>query len=65
MLTVEKLTELKTAAVTHSLKYVQNLRLLMKCQIIIRSEKEFLNNQSSAKRFFIRTTQRSCFCQVI
>ena len=56
MLTVEKLTELKTAAVTHSLKYVQNLRILMKCQIVIRSEKEFLNNQSSAKRFFIRTT---------
>ena len=56
MFTVEKLTELKTAAVTHSLKYVQNLPLLMKCQIIISSEKEFLNNQSSAKRFFIRTT---------
>ena len=56
MVTVEKLTERKTAAVTHSLKYVQNLRLLMKCQIIILSEKEFLNNQSSAKRFFIRTT---------
>ena len=56
MLTVEKLTELKTAAVTHSLNYVQNLPLLMKCQIIISSEKEFLNNQSSAKRCFIRTT---------
>ena len=47
MLTVEKLTELKTAAVTHSLKYVQNLPLLMKCQIIISSEKEFLKQRKA------------------